>query len=245
MSKIETREDLVAWVHRRLGAPCVKTSDLADEQLDDIIDYTLDRFYEQAMDFAQTERILYIPTTAGECQYDISAVEPQPTAVIQVLGDRDTNIWSNLNTLFTVENMMIHKWGFNAYSPDMLTFQMMYDWMDMFKTMYGRQYRVEIWEHAKTAYVLPAPKHDGMLFVMVYAKQPEADLYKYSWVRDYVFAKSLVQIGMNRGKYSGVALPGGGSLNAEMYLSKGEDMVAKLDEQLLLEWSTPPIFEVG
>jgi len=245
MSKITNREELKLWIHRRLGAPCIKTSDLADEQMDDIIDYTLDRFYEQAMDFAQVERLLYIPITAGETQYDISDVTPTPTAVIQVLGDRDTNIWSNLNTLFTIENMMVHKWGFNTYSPDMLTFQMMYDWFDFFKTMYGRQYRVEIWEHSQIAYVLPAPKHDGMLFTAVYAKCPEEELYKYSWVRDYAFAKCLIQIGMNRGKYAGIALPGGGSINSDMYLNKGEEMVTRLDEQLLLEWSTPPGFEVG
>ena len=123
MSKITNRTELVSWVHRRLGSPVVKTADLHDEQIDDIIDYTLDRFYEQAMDFAQVERILYIPTTAGESIYDISDVDPQPTAVIQVMGDRDTNMWSNLNTLFTVENMMIHKWGFNSTAPDMLTFK--------------------------------------------------------------------------------------------------------------------------
>jgi hypothetical protein len=245
MSKITNREELKQWVHRRLVSPVVKTADLHTDQLDDIIDYALDRFYEQAMDFAQVERILYIPTTAGESIYDISDVSPQPTAVIQVMGDRDTNIWSNLNTLFTVENMMIHKWGFNTYSPDMLTFQIMYDWFDFFKTMYGRVYRVEIWEHAQQAYVLPAPKNDGMLFTAVYAKRPEEELYKYSWIRDYVFAKCLVQIGMNRGKYSGIALPGGGTLNADMYISKGEEMISRLDEQLLLEWSTPPGFEVG
>jgi hypothetical protein len=245
MSKITNRDELKLWVHRRLGAPVVKTADLHDTQLDDIIDYALDRFYEQAIEFSQTERILYLPTTAGESQYDISDVTPQPTAVIRVMGDRDTNVWTNLNVLFTVENMMIHKWGFYSQSPDMLTFQVMYDWMDFFQTMYGRQYRVEIWEHAQQAYVLPPPKYDGFILTAVYAKRPEEELYKYSWIRDYVFAKCLVQIGMNRGKYAGIALPGGGTLNADMYLNKGEEMIAKLDEQLLLEWSTPPGFEVG
>ncbi len=245
MAKINTRQDLKDYVFRRLGAPCVKTSDLTEDQLDDLIDITLDRFYEQAIDFAQTERILYLPTTQGQNEYDISNVDPQPTAVVQVLGDRDSNVWTNLNTLFTVENMMIHKWGFYSYTPDMVTFQMMYNWMDFFQMMYGRQYRVEIWEHAQTAYVVPTPKHDGVILTAVYAKRPEIELFKYSWIRDYTFAQALVQVGMNRGKYSGVALPGGGTLNFDMYLNKGEEMILKLDEQLLNEWSTPPDFAVG
>jgi len=245
MSKITSRDELKAYVHRRLGSPCIVTADLHDTQLDDIIDFSLDRFYEQAMDFSQVERVLFLPIVAGQNEYDISEVSPQPTAVIEVMGDIDSNIWSNLNTLFTVENMMIHKWGFYSYSPDILTFQTMYNWMDFFKTMYSRQYRVEIWEHAQTAYVLPTPKYDGMILTGVYAKRPEVELFKYSWIRDYVLAKCLVQIGMNRGKFNGVTLPGGGTLNADMYLSKGEAMITKLEEQLLLEWSTPPDFFIG
>lgn len=245
MSKITNRDELKNWVFRRLGAPVVKTSDLHPDQIDDIIDFALDRFYEQAIGFAQSERILHVPITAGQRVYDISDCELQPTAVIQNLGDRDTNIWSNLNTLFTIENMTVHKWGFNYYTPDILTFQMMYNWLDFFQTLYGREYRCEIIEHAQEFQCYPIPKYDGSIFTAVYVKRPESELYRFSWVRDYVFAKCLVQIGMNRGKYSGIALPGGGTLNADMYLNKGEEMVTRLDEQLLNEWSEPPDFMVG
>jgi len=50
---------------------------------------------------------------------------------------------------------------------------------------------------------------------------------------------------MNRGKYAGMVLPGGATLNADMYLNKGEEMITKLEESLLTEWSTPPDFFVA
>lgn len=245
MSKITNREELFEWVHVRLGAPVVKTADLHRTQFDYIVDYTLDRFYEQAIGFSQEERVLYIPVDKGVGVVDISDVEPQVTAAIEPLGDLDTNIWSNLNRLFTLENMMIHRWGFDLRRPDVVTFQAIYNWFDFFKTMYGITYRLEVNEHGKYVNILPPPRYDGGIFTMVTVKRAENELYQFSWVREYVFAKCLVQVGMNRGKYSGVSLPGGGTLNADMYLSKGESMIEKLEQKLLEEWSEPPDFHVA
>jgi hypothetical protein len=195
---------------------------------------------------AQREQVLYVPVTAGESIVDISEVVPEPTSVVNVIdGGGSSHMWTNMNTLFTMENMMIQRWGFNLNAPDLLTFQMVYNWMDNFNTLYGLQYRGEINEKAKTLTISPFPKSDGGMFFVVYAKCPEVELYKYSWVQDYTYAMILVQMGMNRGKYSGMVMPGGGSLNFEMYLSKGETMIEKLEAQLLSEWSEPTDFFVG
>jgi hypothetical protein len=243
---IQTRQDIIDYAKSRIGFPTVSVCDINDSQIDFILDFAINRFYEQAIGFAQKERVLYIPVEKGNHIVDISEVDPQPTSVITVIDDHSNhNMWTNINSLFTMENMMIHKWGFNLNAPDMLTFQMIYNWMDNFNTMFGLQYRAEINEKAKEVYITPSPRSDGGMFLGVYAKVPEEELYSYSWIHEYVYAKCLVQIGMNRGKYSGQALPGGGMLNAEMYLTKGEEMVARLEEQLLLEWSEPADFFVG
>lgn len=246
MSKITNRDELKDYIRRRMGAPCLNTSALGSEVLDDIIDVTLDKFYQYAFDFAQTERILYVPITGNEGVVDISDVDPQPTAInSEPFGDEGTNIGSNFNILFTVENMLIHQWGINLSSPDLVSYQMMHSFLDFYRTMYGKQYRVEIHEHAHELRILPIPRHDGGMFVGVWVKNPEIELYNYSWVREYAFAKSLIQMGMTMIRYTGVALPGGGTLNGDMYLTKGEQMVEKLELELLENWSTPPSFEIA
>ena len=243
---IETREEVVNYIKMRLGSPSVSVCEISDEQINLLIDYSLNRFYEQAIGFSQREQVLYIPIEKGQSVVDISDVTPQPTSVTTVIDNTSgSNMWTNINTLFTMENMMIHKWGFNLNTPDMLTFQMVYNWMDFFNTMYGLQYRAEIHEKAKQVYISPMPKEDGGMFLGVYVKIPEEDLFSYSWIQEYAYAKALIQIGMIRGKYAGQSLPGGGSLNFEMYLTKGEEMVARLEEQLLSEWSEPTDFFVG
>ncbi|RLI46211.1 hypothetical protein DRO61_09520 [Candidatus Bathyarchaeota archaeon] len=248
MAKITDRDSLKEYIHSRLGAPCVSTADLTDEQLDFIIDHTLNRFHEQAVGFSQEERILYVPVEKQVAIVDISDVELQPTAAVEVIyneGDRNTNIWSNLNTLFTVENMMIHKFGFNLNSPDMLTFQMTYDWMDFFTMMYSKQYQVEINEFGRYAKITPPPDHSGGMFIAVYVRRPEVELFNYSWVQNYAYGKALIQIGMNRSRFTGVTLPGGGTSNAEMYINMGTVIIEKLEEELHSEWTEPTNFYMG
>jgi hypothetical protein len=246
MSKVNTREDMVRYIHRRLGMPVLKTSDLHPDQLDDIIDEATTRFYEHAMGFAQEERILYLPVERGVAEYDISGLDRMPTAVREVTSDNLSSVnWKNFNRLFTIENLVVNRFAFNFRSPDLLTFQTINMWLDFFGTMYGKMYRAEINEKRQTLYMLPFPEASGSVLFLVWVKRPEEEIFDYSWVKDYVFAKSLVQIGMNRSKYSGIALPGGGNLNGEMYLSKGEEMVSRLTEQLYNEWSEPPDFEIA
>jgi hypothetical protein len=241
---VTSREDLYNYVVARIGLPCSGSSDVNQVQFDSIVDEVLLKFYEYAMGFSQEERVLYLPTVAGQTIYDISEVDPQPTAVITEFDSFNTNMWTNLNTLFTIENMMIHKWGFNLNTPDMLTFQMIYNWLDSFKTLYGRQYQGEINEKAKTIKIMPMPQDDGGIFFAVYAKRPEVECIQYSWVQRMVYARMLQQIGFNRGKYSNITLPGGATINYEMYYTRGVELENQLTEELYSAWSEPIDFRI-
>jgi hypothetical protein len=244
MPEIKTREDLYTYVHMRMGLPCSGSSDLNNLQLDSIIDEVTTRFYEYAIGFSQEERVLYLPVEAGQTIYDISSVEPQPTAVITEFDSYSTNMWTNLNTLFTVENMMIHKWGFNLNTPDMLTFQSIYNWLDFFKTMYGRQYVGDINEKARTIRITPMPAHEGGIFLAVYAKRPESDILGYSWVQRMVYARALQQVGFNRGKFANMVLPGGATINYELFYQRGVELENQLMEELYNSWTEPIDFKV-
>lgn len=244
MSEIKTRQDLYNYTMLRMGLPCSGTQDVNPAQFDSIVDEVLTKFYEYAIGFSQEERVLYLPVTAGQTVYDISKVDPQPTAVITEFDSYNTNMWTNLNTLFTIENMMIHKWGFNLNTPDVLTFQMIYNWLDFFKTMYGRTYTGDINEKAKTIRIMPMPSDSGSVFFAVYVKRPESDVIGYSWVQRMVYARTLQQIGFNRGKFAGITLPGGATINYEMFYQRGVELEDKLMEELLSMWSEPINFSV-
>lgn len=244
MAQITTRDQLYDYVVARMGLPCSSTNDVNRVQFDSIVDEVTLKFYEYAIGFSQEERVLYLPVEAGQTIYDISSVDPQPTSVITEFDSYNTNMWTNLNTLFTVENMMIHKWGFNLNTPDMLTFQMIYQWLSFFKTMYGRQYVGEINEKAKTIKIMPMPSDQGSIFFAVYAKRPEEDILGYSWVQRMTYARMLQQIGFNRGKFANITLPGGATINYEIYFNRGIELENQLMEELLSQWSEPIDFRI-
>ena len=70
------------------------------------------------------------------------------------------------------------------------------------------------------------------------------------WVYQYALALSKITVGMVRGKYQGVTLFGGGSLNASL-LEQGMTEKAALEEKLYAGASSglgdtePPMFLVG
>lgn len=241
---IATRQDLFNYVMLRVGLPCSGGQDINSAQFDSILDEVLTKFYEYAIGYSQEERVLYLATTAGQTIYDISSIDPQPTAVITEFDSFNTNMWTNLNTLFTIENMMIHKWGFNLNSPDILTFQMIYNWLDFFKTMYGKQYTGDINEHGKTIKISPMPSDDGGIFFAVYVKRPESDVLPYSWVQRMTYARVLQQVGFNRGKFANITLPGGATINYDIFYQRGVELEEKLMEELLSMWSEPIDFKI-
>lgn len=244
MAQIKTRQDLYNYVLLRIGLPCAGNQDLNSAQFDSIVDEVLTKFYEYAIGFSQEERVLYLPTKAGQTIYDLSEVDPQPTSVITEFDSFNTNMWSNLNTLFSLENMMIHKWGFNLNTPDLLTFEMTYQWLDFFKTLFGRQYTGDINEHAKTIKISPMPDQDGAIFFAVYAKRPESDLLGYSFVQRLTYARALQQIAFNRGKFANITLPGGATINYELFYQRGIELEDKLMEELTSMWSEPIDFKI-
>lgn len=246
-TKITDRDSLKCYIYHRLGTPILRTNDLHNDQLDFIIDTVLQRFYEQAIEFAQSREVLVVPVKRSISLYDISDVNPEPTAVIDVItGSTMGNVSRDIgNILFTYDNFLVKQFSQNLRMPDIVTFQLISQWLDLYSMLYTFKIGGRINEKARTITINPSPRTDGIAVFEVYAKRPEEELYQYSWVQQMCFARALEQIGMNRIKFTGAALPGGGSLNGDMYISRGQDMINKLEEELLTEWTGIPDFYMG
>ena len=63
---IETRVDLYNYTVARVGMPCSGSNLVNQTQFDSIVDEVVLKFYEYAIGFSQEERVLYLPTTAGQ-----------------------------------------------------------------------------------------------------------------------------------------------------------------------------------
>jgi hypothetical protein len=130
---------------------------------------------------------------------------------------------------------------------DMVGLQLGLSYIEMIRKMYTVSMKVQLLELEHKCVISPAPTSKGVIALGVVRKVPDESMYNHQWVRNYSLAKTMIDIGMNSGQYANLTFPGGSSINFELFLSKGEAMVEKLEKQLLEDhlYSEPADFFIG
>ena len=72
-----------------------------------------------------------------------------------------------------------------------------------------------------------------------------AAVYNDLWLKRYVTALIQRQWGANLIKFQGAQLPGGITMNGEFIYNEGKEKVAKLEEEMLSQYETPPLDMIG
>ena len=72
-----------------------------------------------------------------------------------------------------------------------------------------------------------------------------SDVYNDLWLKRYVSALVQRQWGANLIKFQGAQLPGGITMNGEFIYNEGKEKVAKLEEEMLSQYETPPLDMIG
>lgn len=129
---------------------------------------------------------------------------------------------------------------------DVVGWEMGMQYLEMFRTLYSIKTNVQLLEVEHKVRISPPPTHKGVLAFGVTRRVPDEAMYEHQWVREYAYALCLVQCGMNGFKYTNLTFPGGGSFNAEGYLSRGDELREKLETQIYEGmYSLPPDFYMG
>ena len=70
-------------------------------------------------------------------------------------------------------------------------------------------------------------------------------VYNDLWMKRYVSALIQRQWGANLIKFQGAQLPGGITMNGEFIYNEGKEKVAKLEEEMISQYETPPLDMIG
>ena len=162
---------------------------------------------------------------------------------------------TGINTLFTLEQTLAQQTYFSYalgnYGFDLVSWYTMKEWLDTREKMLSTKREVRFDQRTQYMKMTPQPKTNRFYGVIsCYVEKPIRDVIKEQWVVEYVTALSMISIGMVRGKFTGVSLIGGGSLNYEL-LAEGYERKKYLEEQLLNNVSPgfgdadPTLFFVG
>lgn len=160
---------------------------------------------------------------------------------------------TGVNTLFSVEQTMAQQ-SYQAYSLgnygfDILSWHTVKDWLDTREKVFAT--RRDMYFDSRTQYLRLTPQPKNTQFhglIECYVERPLRDLVKEKWVLEYATAICKIMWGRVLTHITGVALPGGGTLNGDSVLSEGLEEKREL-ETMLIEGGygtvDPPLMFVG
>ena len=268
MAKPNTKAELKEYALRRLGKPVLEIN-VSDDQCDDAIDYTLQKFQQFHYDGA--ERV-YLKHKITQADIDRAAVANDTTTTSSA-GNSD---WEERNAYLEIPQHILSVEGLFSFTDKGtanmfdIRYQMrLNDLYDFTSTQFYHYYMIQqhlgtidfLLEGIKpTRYIATQNRlyldmdwqADVLLDQYFVIKCWRAldpltwtEIYDNMWVKDYVSAKIKKQWGSNMTKFQNVQMPGGVTLNGEMIYNDAVQELKDLDEQLRQQWETPPLDMIG
>jgi hypothetical protein len=147
--------------------------------------------------------------------------------------------------------------GYNAYGSrggsrsggggvDLITYELGLQYMEMMKQRYTIHTTAQFMEAERKVRFSPRPNCYGMIILPVWVRVADEHLYDQIWIRRYAKALAKQYVGMNTGKYEGMAFPGGITLNGDKFTSESKEEIEKLEQEISdNKYGEPPIFFFG
>ena len=209
-----------------------------------------------------------------------SAIEPtlKPTEISQLSGmnsfdydlmdyrkvvdiyDFEEGTSTGINTLFTIEQTLAQQTYFSYamgnYGFDLISWYVLKEWLEMREKLLAQKRHLSFDPRTQYMTMYPPPRTPGsghrfFGVVACHVERPLRDIIKEPWVYQYALALTKINIGNIRGKYQGVQMFGGGSINFNDILTQGLEEKKNLEALLLTGASPgfgdadPPMFFVG
>ena len=268
MAKPNTKAELKEYALRRLGKPVLEIN-VSDDQCDDAIDYTLQKFQQFHYDGAERVYLKHKITQA-----DLDRAEA--TADTTTTSSAGNSEWKERNNYLEIPQHIISVEGLFSFTDKGtanmfdIRYQMrLNDLYDFTSTQFYHYYMIQqhlgtidfLLEGIKpTRYIATQNRlyldmdwqADVLLDQYFVIKCWRAldpltwtEIYDNMWVKDYTAAKIKKQWGSNMTKFQNVQMPGGVTLNGEMIYNDAVQELKDLDEQLRQQWETPPLDMIG
>ena len=268
MAKPTSKAELKEYALRRLGKPVLEIN-VSDDQCDDAIDYTLQKFQQFHYDGA--ERV-YLKHKVTQADLDRNAA----TNDTQTTSTAGNSTWLERNSYIEIPQHILSVEGLFSFTDKGtanmfdIRYQMrLNDLYDFTSTQFYHYYMIQ--QHLGSIdFLLEGLKptryqavQDRLYLDMDWTTDVQLDtyivikawraidpatwteIYDQMWVKDYAAAKIKKQWGQNMTKFQNVQMPGGVTLNGEMIYNDAVQELKDLDEQLRTEWETPPLDMIG
>lgn len=250
INRINTRTAFKSYCLRKLGEPVTQIN-VAPSQVDDAVDDALDMFWEYHAD-GSTQHFFKHEITQEDIDNGFFQLPSTVLSVIRVLslgGSGASNGIANMANL-----------QYYAYFSDMITKISTGGTSSYLVNLQNLNTLQEVFNAEK---LVEFNKHDGKLTIQgetsklvvgeyivyeaVVINDPDVvpSTWNNWWLKNYTTALIKKQWGMNIGKYQGVTLPSGITLNGEAIRGEAIAEISELEQRLRDEFQLPPDFFYG
>ena len=204
------------------------------------IEGTTDTFQIQNSDVA---------VTLGDVDNQYITLGQKVLSITNIIPQESSTIGGNLGGMFDFQYQFALNNMFNLASTDLVTYQIyqqyITQWEVMFRGAKGIRFnrktdRVEldVYDYIVGRWII---------FECWSALDPSTftEIYSDEFVREYAYSLIKQQWGSNLKKFSGIALPGGTTLNGQQIYDEATTELEKLRERVRKEFELPPDFLIG
>lgn len=275
MAKPASRQELVNYCLRRLGAPVLEIN-VDDDQIDDLVDDTLQLFYERHFDGVERMYLKYkltqedidrgksvgttgvgIVTTTGTSQgktfnfYETSNFIQVPDSVIGIekVFKFDTSDISG--GMFSIKYQLFLNDLYYFNSVELLQFAMVKTYLEDIDFLLKTDKQIRFNKRQNRMYLdidWGAQKKDTFFVIDCYRILDPNDftkVYNDSFIKRYLTALIKRQWGQNLIKFRGVKLPGGVELNGREIYDDAEREIQTILDRMSMDYELPPYDFIG
>ena len=275
MAKPASRQELVNYCLRRLGAPVLEIN-IDDDQIDDLVDDALQLFYERHFDGVERMYLKYkitqedvdrgsakgtngvgIVTTTGTSQgktfnfYENSNFIQVPDSVIGIekIFKFDTSTISAGMWSIKYQLFLNDLYYFN--SVELLQFAMVKTYLEDIDFLLSPDKQIRFNKRQNRLYLdidWGAKSKDTFIIIDCYRILDPNDftkVYNDSFIKRYLTALIKRQWGQNLIKFRGVKLPGGVELNGREIYDDAEREIQSILDRMSMDYELPPYDFIG
>lgn len=275
MAKPASRQELVNYCLRRLGAPVLEIN-VDDDQIDDLVDDALQLFYERHFDGVERMYLKYkltqedinrgksvgtsgvgIVTTTGTSQgktfnfYETSNFIQVPDSVIGIekVFKFDTSDISG--GMFSIKYQLFLNDLYNFNSVELLQFAMVKTYLEDIDFLLKTDKQIRFNKRQNRMYLdidWGSQKADTFFIIDCYRILDPNDftkVYNDSFIKRYLTALIKRQWGQNLIKFRGVKLPGGIELNGREIYDDAEKEIQSILDRMSMDYELPPYDFIG
>jgi hypothetical protein len=245
---ITTRQGLIDYCLRRLGAPVTEIN-VDDDQISDRIDDAIEFFQEYHFD--GVEKVFLKHTiTQDDINNEYIAVADPVISVLRVLPIPNFNAFQTgffneeyqmrLADLENFQSSTMINWAMSQTNFSLVEHLFSVQPTLLFNRKQNKMFLETDWANKFSV--------GTILIIEAYrALDPTtyAEVYNDMFIKKYATALIKQQWGSNLKKFTGVTLPGGISLDGQTIFTEATEEITKMEEEMNLKYELPPDGMIG